>query len=132
MALVGITEGLKAFMEPNALNAGGTNFKIHLYTNNHAPAASDTLAGNYVECADASYAAVALTAGSWVFTSPGGVTTATYPAITFNFAASATIYGYYVTDTASTKVVWAEEFTGAPLTFSSTFNLVLTPVITLQ
>jgi hypothetical protein len=131
MALVGIAEGIKAYGLPNFQNAGTGYYRAHLYTNNHTPAAADTLA-SYTECADASYASVLLNS-AWTYTTLAGpVTQAAYPQLTFNFAASANIYGYYVTDSGSDKVVWAELFAGAPVAFGPTAPLLLTLQITMQ
>lgn len=131
MSLVGIEEGIQAFGFPNFLDQTGTGLKLHLFTNNYTPVASSVLS-NFTECADASYAAVALTPGSWSITNVSGVATASYPLQTFSFTSSATIYGYYVTDTSTTKVVWAERFGGAPLSFSSSLPLDLTLKVTMQ
>ncbi len=132
MALLGIEEGIQAFLFPNALNNGTTNLKLHLYTNNLTPAAADVLA-SYTECADASYAAVALTAASWVLSSISGPKAqAAYPTVTFTFTSSAVLYGYYITDSATTKVIIAEKFSGAPITFGPTLPLALTLKVTLS
>lgn len=132
MALVGISEGILAFGMPNFLNNGTNNYKLHLFVNNITPAAADVLA-SYSECSDASYAAFALVAGTWVLsTITGPKTQAAYPAHTFNFTSSTVVYGYYVTDSASTKVVWAEAFVGGPFTFNSGLPLSLTLKVTLS
>jgi hypothetical protein len=106
--------------------------KLHLFVNNHTPAAADTLS-LYSECTDGSYLPVALTAGSWVLSSiTGPKAQAAYPMQTFTFTGSTAVYGYYVTDAASTKVIFAELFTGAPQTFNSGLPLDLTLKVTLS
>jgi hypothetical protein len=131
MALLGIEQGIQAYLLPYALNnATPANLKVHLYTNNHAPAAGDTIA-NYTECTDTGYSAQSLAGGSWTFADVSNVTTASYPAITWTFNAAQTIYGYYVTDTGTNKVIWAEEFSAA-LNFGAGQQLSLTLNITLS
>ncbi len=131
MALLGIEEGIQAYLIKYALNnATPANLKLHLYTNNHTPAATDTTA-NYTECTDSGYSAQSLTGGSWTFSDVSNVTTASYPAIVWTFNGSVTIYGYYVTDSGTNKVVWAELFS-ASLNFGAGQQLSLTPQITCQ
>jgi hypothetical protein len=75
------------------------NLTVRLFTNNVTPAVTDT-AASYTECALVSYAAVTLTPGSWSGSTSSGLSTYTYPTLTFNFAPYAggvTIYGYFVT-----------------------------------
>ena len=132
MALLGIEEGLNAFLEQFMLNkATPANLKLHLYTNNHTPAASDTLS-SYTECADSGYTAVTLTGSSWTMGTDGsGNSQASYPQQTFTFNGSVTIYGYYVTDGSSTKVCWAEIFSSS-LSFTAGQSLALTLKVTLS
>jgi hypothetical protein len=132
MALLGIEQGIISFLEAFMLHkAANADLKLHLYTNNHTPVASDTLA-NYTECTDTNYAPVTLTGANWNIADNGsGVSLATYPAQIWTFAGAVTIYGYYVTDAGNTKVCWAEIFS-APLNFSGGQQLTLTLNITLS
>lgn len=95
-----------------------SNVKYHLYTNNLTPA-ENTVLGDFTECADASYAAISVTGGSWTVGTVAGVTSASAATITFNISTTASIYGYYVTDSTSANLLWAERFAGAPLTYTS-------------
>jgi len=107
-----------------------TDVKYHLYTNNHNPAAGDTVL-SYTECTDVNYAAVTLTGANWVWATAGGVTTGTYAQQTFNFAAGNSIFGYYVTDNANVTLLWAEAFGGGPIVYGTLGGqLLLTPSIT--
>src|SRR4029077_13704022 len=107
------------------------DLKLRLYTNNHTPVSSDTLAA-YTECTDASYAPITLTGANWNIADNGsGVSQATYPTQNWTFAGAVTIYGYYVTDSGNTKVCWAEIFS-APLSFGAGQQLALTLNITLS
>lgn len=132
MALVGIEEGITAYGFPNFMDKAANNLKLHLFTNNHAPAAADTIA-SYTECTDPSYAAVALTAANWTIVQiTGPISQASYPQQTFTFTNATNVYGYYVTDSGSNKVIWAEKFAAAPLACSATVPLDLTPKVTMQ
>jgi len=132
MALLGIEQGIQAFLEPyllhNATPAG--DLKLHLYTNNHAPTIGDTFA-NYTECTDPGYSVTALTGANWSFSNVGGVSTASFPMITWTFVGAVTIYGYYVTDAATSKLCWAEKF-ATQLSLGAGQSLNLTPQLTLQ
>ncbi len=60
-----------------------------------------------------------MTSAGWTTTSVGGTTTGEYSQHTFSFTTAATIYGYYVTDSAGTGLLWCERFEGAPFTLPS-------------
>jgi hypothetical protein len=83
-----------------ALNkASPSDFIVHLFTNNHTPAVTDS-AANYTECALSGYASITLSAGTWSGGASGGVATYVYSALGYTFAAYAggtTIFGAYVT-----------------------------------
>lgn len=86
---------------------------LRLYTNNHTPAESSTTA-SFTEASGFGYAAVSLTPGSWV-TTQGNPSTAAYPQVTFTFSgALGNVYGYYINQTTSTTLMWAELFTDGP------------------
>ncbi len=127
MALIGIEEGIISYLEAFMLNkSASANLKLHLYTNNYTPAASSTLA-SFTECADSGYTAVSLTGSTWSIADDGsGTSHASYPQQTFTFNGAVTLYGYYVTDTGTNKVCWAEKFSSS-LTFAAgdSFNLTL-------
>jgi len=132
MALLGIEQGIISFLESFMLHkSANADLKLHLYTNNHTPVASDTLA-NYTECTDTNYAAVTLTGANWSVADNGsGTSQATYPTVNWTFAGAVTIYGYHVTDGATTKVCWAELFS-ASLSFGAGQTLAFTINITLS
>lgn len=87
--------------------------KLHLFSNNYTPVEGSALA-NFTECNASGYAAKTLSGASWTVATNAGTTEASYAEQTFTFTAAQTVYGYYVTDSGSTKVLWAELFTGAP------------------
>ena len=93
-----------------------TNVKIRLFANNYTPVQASVI-GNFTEIAYTGYAAVTLSGAV-----DGGIDandrdTWTWPTVTFQCTSSAglpvTAYGYYVTDSANTTVLWAERFSTA-------------------
>lgn len=89
------------------------NLVLRLYSNDLTPAETDT-AGTYTELAGSGYAAVTLTGSSWTVT-PGAPTVASYAEQVFTFSGAAgNVYGYYLTQSGSGLLVYAERFPGAP------------------
>ena len=87
---------------------------LHLYSNNKAPAETDT-ESNYTAPTALGYAPSTLSPSSWSVGTDGssGTSSALYNnGITFTFGTAAStqnVYGYYVTDT-SNNLLWAENF----------------------
>ena len=107
------------------------NLKLHLFSINHTPALGDTLVA-YTECAAAGYSAVTLTGANWTAATVNNVTTATYtssPMPTFTLTAADTLYGYFITDSAGTSLLWAELFPAVYNISSFGGSVVVTPVI---
>lgn len=104
-----LTEGLDIITK-NVLGQGiSTIPKLRLFTNNHTPVATDTLA-TFTQCTLAGYADVGVAPLTWTGSSAGGVATYTYPTITFTFSAYAggtTIYGAVLYDSTSGKALFA-------------------------
>lgn len=135
MALVFVNQGdviaLKALLNHTA----GQDTYLKLFTNNVTPAQTDTEA-SYTEAAGAGYTHKSLTGASWTFTQGAtstSVGTASYTTQTWTFTGAltgtTTIYGYYLTQQTSGKLLWAEA-TSSPFTptnngdtFSVTLNL---------
>jgi len=114
MPLVVPNSGERLLLSYLVNNAVPSNLKLHLYVNDYIPDEGSTLA-NFTECAAAGYAPITLTGANWTITTDtNGVTTASYPEVTFTITSGTTIYGYYVTDNTDTQVVWAERFSDAP------------------
>lgn len=105
---------------------------IHLYGNDQTPVETD-LIGDYTEISGGGYAAVNLTAGSWVVTS-GTPTSADYPQITWTFTgAVGNVYGYYVTRQTGGELMWAERFTNGPFNIQNNGDVIrVTPRLTLE
>lgn len=99
----------------------GANLKLHLFSNNVTPSDSTVLA-DLTESTFTGYAAVTLSSGSWT---DSGVTahqdTFTYLAVTFtnSSGSNATVYGFYITDSGSTKLVGVALFDGSPITITA-------------
>lgn len=90
--------------------------KLKLYTNNYTPVEGSTV-GNFIECAAAGYAAKSLATGSWsTATGGGGTSASTYAEQEFAIATAVSCYGYFITNSAASVLLWAEIFTGAPFT----------------
>lgn len=108
------------------------NLVLRLFTNNVTPGESD-LAATYTEAAGNGYAAQTLTAASWTVVE-GAPTEATHPEVTFSFTgALGNVYGYYVTQAGSGKLMWAERFTGAPFNIANNGDQIrVTPKLTLE
>lgn len=104
---------------------------LRLYSNNITPAETDT-AATYTEVTGSGYAAKTLTGATWVVTS-GAPSDATYPLQTWTFTGAATVYGYFLTETTSGIIKWAERATSAPINIVTNGSKIeLTPTITLD
>jgi hypothetical protein len=88
------------------------NDVLRLFTNNLTPS-STTVIGDITQATGGGYSAITMTSASWSVATVAGVTTASYPEVTFSFTTSATVYGYYVTNIAG-DLLWLERFTAAP------------------
>jgi hypothetical protein len=106
------------------------NLVLRLYTSNTTPAESDT-AATYTEATGGGYAAITLTGSSWGAASGGSIA---YAQQTFTFSSvpgTATMYGYFVTETTSGVLKYSERFTGAPFTIANAGDQIkITPTIT--
>lgn len=97
---------LKAMMAKTA----ATTWTLRLFSNNQTPAVGNTEA-NYTEVSGGGYAAIALSAASWVAT-PGNPSFIEYPVQVFTFSGApspGTVYGCYITDNAG-KALCAGKF----------------------
>lgn len=105
---------------------------MKLYTNNITPGETDTHS-TYTEMSTQGYASKALTGSSWVIT-PGAPTSAAYAEQTWTFdgtGGSTSVYGYYVVQTTSGVLMWAERFSDGPYTIANNGDQIkITPTIT--
>jgi hypothetical protein len=134
MALVAVNVGVQEILR-RALNYSATgDVKLHLFQSNTTPAETDTTA-TYTEATWTGYAAITLTGASWTVTNADPAS-ASYAEQTFTSTAgsqSQANYGYYVTNSASTVLLWAERFSDGPYTIVNNGDVIkVTPVITLD
>lgn len=102
-------------------NSPWSNAKVRLYSNNHTPTDSDTIA-NYTEATFTGYAAINMPAFP-ASTVTGHVASSTAASITFTLTSgSQAIYGVYITDNAGTNLLAAIEDPNAPVTLNTTVN----------
>jgi hypothetical protein len=103
-----------------------------LFKNDYTPVEATTEAN--VTAADfTGYSVIQLTAASWTIT-PGAPTSAAYAQQTFTSSAGSQnqpIYGYYIKQRTSGKLLWAERFSDGPYTITNNGdNIKITPTIT--
>jgi hypothetical protein len=82
--------------------------KLKLFTNNYTCTETSVI-GDFTEMGVAGYAQKTLATGSWSISS-----TATYAEQEFLPTTAVSAYGYVVTNSAGSVVLWAETFTAAP------------------
>lgn len=94
---------------------------LHLFTGNLTPSLTTVVTDALLTepSGGSGYAAISLTGASWAVATVSTITTATYPLQTFTFTSAVSVYGYYITNTAGTKLMWVERFSGAPYTLPS-------------
>lgn len=91
--------------------ANTDTFLLRLYKNNYTPDQSAVLT-SFTEADFTNYAQKTISRGDWATPSTsGGVAVSTVSQQSWTCGASTnTVYGYYVVDSASTTVLWAERF----------------------
>lgn len=108
--------------------------RLKLYKNDVTPADANTESA-FTEATFTGYTYIDLTTGSWTVTG-GAPTEATFPQQTFTSSSNQTtenIYGYFVTQQTSGKLVWAERFTDAPYPITNNGDAIkITPKIQLK
>jgi len=105
------------------------NCKLKLFTDDQA-ITEGMVVGDLTECAAAGYAAKTLTGASFTVATAGGVTTASYAEQTYTFSASATIYGWYLTNNDGSILLAVEKW-DAPITIVDSGTIAITPEYTL-
>lgn len=131
MSLVQPNEGAQEALA-RMLNKSATgDVVLRLFKNNYTPVKGATVA-SFTEADFTGYAAKTLTGASWSITSANPAV-ASYAKQTFTCSGGAaqSVYGYYVTNGAGTKVLWAELFTDGPYAIDPTdHDIEVTPVYT--
>lgn len=132
MALLTPNNGEGDALAALVAKAAAENLVLRLFKSNTTPAETDTTA-TYTEATFTGYAAITLTAASWVITE-GAPSNAAYAQQTFTSSATQTaelIYGYYLTRVTSGRIAWAERFTDGPYSVSNNGDQVkVTPTYT--
>jgi hypothetical protein len=116
MALVIFNQGKALIVEAIINKTAPQNLILRLFQNNYTPLAGDTEA-QLTEASFTGYAAITLTGSSWGAASVANPAVASFAQQTFTSSAdqaTQNLYGYYVTQAASGKAVWAERFSDAP------------------
>jgi hypothetical protein len=91
------------------------DLKLKLFSSNTTPAESDT-EGSFTEATFTGYSAITLTGANWTVTE-GAPSSATYAQQTFTSTAGSqnqSIYGYYLVQATSGKLVYSERFSDGP------------------
>ena len=113
MAGVLVNQGETIALEALVNKTAPQDLSLRLYTNNYTPVEATTEA-SVTEATGNGYAAKSLTASSWV-TTAGDPSDVTYPEQTFTFTgALGNVYGYYLTQNTSSKLIIAELFSDGP------------------
>lgn len=97
------------------LKENPSNLLLHLYENDYTPGLTSVI-GDFTESTWTGYSAITLTASNWTdpITTMDGKAETRYGTSVLSWTRSGLgsddLYGYYVTDTDETIVLWAERF----------------------
>ena len=110
------------------------DLSLKLFKSNTTPAEGDT-AGTYTEADFTGYTDADLVAGNWTITE-GAPSNATAAQQTFTSSAdqsTQSIYGYYLVQTSSGILMWAERFSDGPYAIANNGDAIkVTAIITLD
>lgn len=109
------------------------NQKLRLFVNDYTPV-DGSLVASFTEMTTLGYAEKTLTKTSWVVTqgADGAVAEAAYAVQTWSFTAGTlvNVYGYYIVDTTTGLLLWAERFPSAKPIQNTGDQIIITPKIT--
>jgi hypothetical protein len=132
MSGVLVNQGETIALEALVNKTAPQSLVLKLFKNNHVPVEADTEA-NFTEADFTGYASIALTPATWA-TTAGAPSDVTYPQQTFTSTADSQnqpIYGYFIIQGVSGKLVAAELFTDGPYTIVNNGDAIkVTPKIT--
>jgi hypothetical protein len=132
MAGVLVNQGETIALEALINKTAPQSLVLKLFKNNVTPAEADTEAG-YTEADFTGYGSVALTPATWT-TTAGAPSDVSYPQQIFTSSAGSQnqpVYGYYIVQTTSGKLVAAERFADGPYTIVNNGDQIkVTPKIT--
>lgn len=120
MTLVVVDQGESLILQAIINKTAPQDLDLRLFKNNVTPGETDTEA-TYTEADFTGYAAIALTASSWNITGTAP-TSAGYAEQTFTSTTGSqnqNVYGYYITQHTSGKLIWAEAFSDGPYLISN-------------
>lgn len=130
MALVLVDQGENLVLEMIVNKTAAQSLVLKLFKSNSTPGETDTEA-TYTEADFTGYSSKALTGASWGAASGGSIA---YALQTFTSTAGSqnqAVYGYYIIQTTSGKLVWSERFTDGPYTIVNNGDEIkVTPTIT--
>lgn len=129
MALIVPNNGEGDALEYFVNRAAPQNLVLRLFSNNITPAETDN-AASFTELAVSGYAAITLTGASWGAPSEGAPSSIAFAQQTFNFSASGSLYGYYMTRASSGRIALAERDPLGVFSFASGDSYKVTPQIT--
>ena len=117
MALVLPNQGETIALEALVAKTAGQNLVLRLFKSNTTPSEATTEA-SLTEANFTGYVAITLTAANWVITA-ADPSTAAYAQQVFTSTVGGQnqpVYGYYLTQVTSGKLVWVERFSDGPYT----------------
>lgn len=130
MAIVVPNVGENIALEALVNKTAPQNPVLKLFKNNITPAETD-VDTDYTEATFTGYSSITLTGSSWNAASAGSIDFAQQ---TFTSSADQTaesIYGYFVVQATSGKLMWSERFSSAPYTIENNGDDIdITPTIT--
>lgn len=134
MTLVLPNQGESIALEALVGKTAGQNLVLRLFKSNTTPAETDTEA-TYTEADFTGYSAITLTAANWSVTGTAP-SSAGYAQQTFTSSAGSqnqNVYGYYLTQVTSGKLVWSERFSDGPYNIANNGDAIkVTLAITLE
>lgn len=108
-------EGESRMLETIVNKTAAETLTLKLFGNNITPGEADT-AATYTEVSGGGYAAKTMTGANWTAAN-GSNSYITHSAQTFSFTGATTpntVYGYYLVQSTSNRVMWAERFSDGP------------------
>lgn len=130
MALVVPDVGENKILEAIVNKTAPENLSLRLYVNNITPAETDTTA-TYTIATFPGYASITLTGANWNAAASGSISYNAQQTFTASGVSTDDVYGYYLVQTTSGVLMWAERAATAPFAVRVSGDAVkLTPTIT--
>lgn len=113
MALVLVDQAENIVLEAIVNKTAAQSLVLRLFKNNVTPGKTDTEA-TYTEADFTGYSSIALAGASWGAASGGTIAFAKQTFTSSAGSQNQSVYGYYITQTTSGKLMWAERFSDGP------------------